>query len=64
MKQISVSSQQREVLTEELHKALGEHEQLSEENLQLSEQLPPGPLYARQISVDPVELDDGEWRVR
>ncbi len=43
-----------------LQKALGDQE----ETVELSEQGPPGPLFARQISVDPVELDDGEWRVR
>ena len=63
MKQISSTSRHQEVLQEELHKVIGESESLSEENAELVDQLSP-PAFEKQLSVDPFDLDEGEWRVR
>ena len=63
MKRVNSTSRQQEVLEEELHKAIGETESLCEENAELAEQLSP-PAYKKQLSVDPFDLDEGEWRVR
>ena len=63
MKQISSTSKHQEVLQEELHKVIGETESLSEENAELADQLSP-PAFKKQLSVDPFDLDEGEWRVR
>ncbi len=63
MQQVSSSSRHREALQEQLSAAIGETEQLSEVNAELAEQLSPPP-YRTQLSFDPLELDEGEWRVR